>query len=477
MVEGIDTLTGLRYVMLAVVAGMLLAACQPDTGVPDRYSPVGPVPAAPQRSGDAARGYRALLNEPYIRCGMPDSAYRQVATPAAGERLTTGREGRNAELPYALTAYTTPAGVDLVVNNCLACHAATFNGRLIIGLGNESLDFTEDPSLRAEAAGAYVEEPAEAAEWRRWVDRLRVLKPYTVTDTVGVNPAITITLGILAHRDRDTLAWSEQPLIEPPPATPPPTSVPPWWRMKKKHSLFYNTEGRGDHARIMMLGVLLCAEDWDTVKAIDAYAPDIRAYLATIEPPRWPFGTVDTALAHEGEAVFGRACSTCHGTYGKEEGYPNLVVDLATIGTDPIMARFATDGSADRFNRWVNTSFYGELAYSAPAPGYLAPPLDGVWATAPYLHNGSVPTVEALLQSSIRPKYWTRSFRSDDYDPKTLGWRFQSLPYGKEGAKDRAERVRIYDTSLPGYANTGHTFGDALTADERRAVLEYLKTL
>jgi mono/diheme cytochrome c family protein len=213
------------------------------------------------------------------------------------------------------------------------------------------------------------------------------------------------------------------------------------------------------------------------VKAIDAYAPDIRAYLASVEPPRWPFGTVDAALAHEGEAVFGRACSACHGTYGKEETYPNLVVDLATIGTDPIMARFATDGSADRFIRWVNTSFYGELAYSAPAPGYLAPPLDGVWATAPYLHNGSVPTLDALLNSSARPKFWTRSFRSDDYDPKTLGWRFQALPYGKERSKDRAERVRIYDTSLPGYSNEGHTFGDALTEDERRAVLEYLKTL
>lgn len=477
MVEVPDALRRKRCVMLSVTAGLVLAACQPDTGAPMNDSPVGPVPAAPQRTGDAERGYRALLNEPYIRCGMPYSAYRQFAAPDAGERLTRGREGRNAELPYALTAYRTPEGVDLVVNNCLACHAATFNGRLIIGLGNESLDFTEDPGLRAEAAGAYVEDPAEAVEWRRWVDRLRVLKPYTVTDTIGVNPAITMTLGILAHRDHQTLEWSDRPLIEPPPATPAPTSVPPWWRMKKKHALFYNAEGRGDHARIMMLGALLCAEDWNTVKAIDTYAPDIRAYLSSIEPPRWPFGGIDTERAHVGETVFRRACSACHGTYGKEETYPNLVVGLATIGTDPIMARVATDGSTDRFNRWVNTSFYGELAHSAPAPGYLAPPLDGVWATAPYLHNGSVPTMEALLNSSIRPKYWTRSFRSDDYDPKALGWRFQALPHGKEGAKDRTARVRIYDTSLPGYSNEGHTFGDTLTEDERRAVLEYLKML
>lgn len=455
---------------------VLLSACAGESDEPVAYSAVGPVPQTAQRPGDAQRGYQALINEPYIRCGLPYSAYRQLQTPASPRLLLDGRKGRNAVLPYQLTSYTTAAGVELVVNNCLACHAAEFNGRLIVGLGNESLDFTEDPSLRAEAAGAYVEDPAEAEEWRRWVDRLRVLRPYTVTDTVGVNPAISITLALLAHRNAATLAWSDQPLIEPPPPTPPPTSVPPWWRMNKKHALFYNTEGRGDHARIMMLGVLLCAEDLDTVKAIDAYAPDIRAYLASIQPPVWPFA-IDRALAAGGEAIFQRACAGCHGTYGEHPSYPNLVVDLATIGTDPAMAAFATDGRADRFSRWVSQSFYGELAASAPAPGYIAPPLDGVWATAPYLHNGSVPTIEALLDSRIRPTFWTRSFESEDYDSATLGWRYRSLPHGKTAVRDRKERARIYDTTLPGYSKGGHTFGDSLSAEERRALLEYIKTL
>lgn len=469
-----------RGIITAGLLGMtvLLAACrgEPEVEAPVTYAPVGPVPATPQRPGDPDRGYRALVNEPYIRCGLPYRAYRQIRAAVPPEHLLRGREGRNAELPYHLTSYTTVGGVELVVNNCLSCHAALFNGTLIVGLGNESLDFTEDPSQRAETAGAYVEDPSEAREWRRWADRLRILRPYTVTDTVGVNPAISITLALLAHRDPVTLAWSDHPLIEPPPATPPPTSVPPWWRMKKKHALFYNTEGRGDLARIMMLGALQCAEDVETVKAVDAYAPDIRAYLASIEPPTWPFG-VDRALAQRGKAVFERTCAACHGTYGEQGSYPNLVVDLAVIGTDPTMASFATGGEADRFIRWIGASFYGELSASAPAPGYIAPPLDGVWATAPYLHNGSVPTLEVLLDSRKRPVFWTRSFRSDDYDPDTLGWRFQSLPHGKSGVKDRKERARIYDTTLPGYSNEGHTFGDVLSDAERRAVLEYLKTL
>ncbi len=465
----------IRTLWLAALVS--LGACSDGADESVTHSAVGPVPESPQRRGDPERGYQALVNEPYIRCGLPYSAYRQLQAPASPRQSIEGREGRNAELPYQLTSYTTAAGVELVVNNCLACHAAEFNGRLIVGLGNESLDFTEDPALRAEAAGAYVEDPAEVREWRRWVDRLRVLRPYTVTDTVGVNPAISITLALLAHRDPVTLAWSDRPLMEPPPPTPVPTSVPPWWRMSKKHALFYNTEGRGDHARIMMLGALLCAENPDEVKAIDAYAPDIRAYLASIKPPAWPFG-IDRALAAGGEPVFQRVCAGCHGTYGDPSSYPNTVVDLATIGTDPVMAQFfATDGRADRFGRWVKRSYYGELAVSAPAPGYIAPPLDAVWATAPYLHNGSVPTIEALLDSRKRPTFWTRSFRSDDYDPLALGWRYRSLPEGKTGTRDRKERARIYDTSLPGYSNRGHTFGDALSDDERRAVLEYLKTL
>jgi hypothetical protein len=67
----------------------------------------------------------------------------------------------------------------------------------------------------------------------------------------------------------------------------------------------------------------------------------------------------------------------------------------------------------------------------------VAPPLDGIWATAPFLHNGSVPTLEELLDS----------------------------------------RTRAPDPGRPGYSNAGHTFGDPLTAADRRALIEFLKTL
>jgi hypothetical protein len=245
--------------------------------------------------------------------------------------------------------------------------------------------------------------------------------------------------------------------------------------MKKKHAMFHTAAGRGDHGRLMILASTLCTDSVEEARAIDAYAPDIRAFIETLQPPAYPFAT-DEALAARGQPLFEANCTQCHGTYGENWTYPNLVIDLARIGTDPAVALAGTGGSEDRFLRWLGESFYGESARLAPARGYIAPPLDGVWATAPYLHNGSVPTIDALLNSRKRPRYWRRSFDSKDYDQETLGWKYTELAEGKKGTDPNA-RKWVYDTTLPGAANSGHTFGDHLKEGERRAVLEYLKTL
>ena len=434
---------------------MLLTACNRDTSTLVEQSPLGAVPAEPQRSGDSAKGYQVLVNQPYITCGTPYSVYQQTAESVDPAYLLAGRSGRNAELPYMLTSYTTEQGVELVVSNCLACHAGFFNGELIVGLGNETSDWTNDLIVTAESVGAYIEDEQEAAEWRKWADRIGAIAPYSMTDTIGVNPANNLTLALIAHRDAETLAWSQQPLLQPPPQQPLPVSVPPWWRMKKKHALFYSTEGRGDHARFMMTAALLCTDSVAEAREIDdRYAADLRAFIASLEPPRYPFA-IDQTLAEQGRDVFNNTCSRCHGSYGNDWSYPNLVIALDEVGTDPALANAMT-GEAERFTRWYNQSFFGELARAAPAPGYIAPPLDGVWATAPYLHNGSVPTIEALLNSNQRPKYWTRSFDSKDYNQRTLGWNYTELDYGKAGAQNRDERKRIYDTTLTGYSNQGH---------------------
>ncbi|WP_022950191.1 c-type cytochrome [Methylohalobius crimeensis] len=467
---------GNRFAPTLFYVGVILigSACQQEDQ--PTYSSLGPIPPSPQRAGDPARGREALLNEPYITCGMPETAYRKIAPEPPPETLLAERRGRNAELPYYLTHYRTPDGVDLVVSNCLNCHAAFIADRFIIGLGNEQRDFTGDSRVSVESVGLYLSDPEEIEHWRRWADIITAVAPYMMTDTVGVNPAINLTLALMAHRDPVTLDWSAEPLMEPPPENPLPVSVPPWWRLAKKNALYNTSEGRGDHARAMMLGAILCANDVETLEKIDRYAPDIRAFFASIEPPSFPW-SIDNELALEGQTVFETHCSACHGTYGENDRYPNLVVGLDVVGTDPLQARSATDGSSDRFIKWFNRSFFGRLSRAAPAPGYVPPPLDGIWATAPFLHNGSIPTLAALLDSRIRPTYWVRSFDRDDYDPSTVGWRYRELSYGKPAARDETERKRLYDTTLPGYSNAGHTFGDDLTDRQRKALLEYLKTL
>ena len=460
--------------MLTGIALVLLAACSEEPAPPARAEP-GPVAATAQRDGDPQRGYDTIVNGGYMSCGMPYRAWRRVAAAEPRGPQVPGRSARNAELPYSLTLEMDARGTEIVNNNCLVCHAAEFDGELVIGLGNEWLDFTDDPRRLVDAIGAYVAGEAQTAAWKKWAQRINAIAPYMITDTVGVNPAPNLTLALIAHRDAKTLAWSDEPLLEPPPETPLPVSVPPWWRIGKKHALFYNAMARGDHARFMMMKSLVCADDTAEAEAIDGRFVHVRAFLAALRAPPWPF-EIDAALAARGEAVFERHCSACHGTYGPGGTYPNLVVALDVVGTDPEYARQASD-EAGRFMDWFNRSWYGEIATARPAPGYIAPPLDGIWATAPFLHNGSVPTLAALLDSKTRPTYWQRDFEQREFDRQALGWKYRALETGKDSIEDPQQRKQVYDTTLRGYSSQGHLFGDDLTASERDAVLEYLKTL
>ena len=146
------------------------------------------------------------------------------------------------------------------------------------------------------------------------------------------------------------------------------------------------------------------------------------------------------------------------------------IVHKDIIKTDPALA----DSYYDRQNfvDLYNDSWFGQGEYAAqiiPSEGYVAPPLEGVWATAPYLHNGSVPTIRELLNSESRPTYWKRKHSPKDYDYENLGWKYD--------LKTSKQDKYTYDTSLKGYGNEGHYFADNMTNEERDALIEYLKTL
>jgi mono/diheme cytochrome c family protein len=415
---------------------------------------------------------------------------------AADAPRIADREGKNAAMPYFLNAFTAPDGAEVVNANCLMCHGGLFDGQLVVGLGNATADFT------AGAGGGLPDGPLdgiadllglddlERVQLDRIAERGRALTPHTKMRTIGMNPAEMFAVILMVHHDQETLAWSDEPLtpyaiydhdgnlIEDPRVTSDP---PPWWRARKKHALFYNGMARGDHRGTMALATSVCVDTRERAQEVDDMFRDIQAYVASVRPPAYP-RSVDAALAAEGEPLFGEHCASCHGTYSadeSQESYPNLLLPLDVIGTDPVVAE-AGVVHAPQLVDWYNDSFYGEITRMVPNdpfPGYMPPPLDGIWATAPFLHNGSVPNLELVLNSRARPTYWRRvDLDSTNFDEDAVGWPFVETPYSQAEAP-ADEREMIYDTTQWSQSNAGHTFGDHLTDDERRAVLEYLKTL
>ncbi len=465
------------------------------------------LPAEPQGSRDPLRGEQILLNGSYMSCGIPlkliDSALGPTilsALGSSGELALPGREGRNATLPHTLNAFTTSDGAQVVNQNCLGCHSGKFDGELVIGLGNATADFTGGLARGMPAGGLPDElldqlglDAVEKSNFSKLMRTGRTFGPETVMRTIGQNPAEAFTGILLAHHDPATLAWSEQPLQpveirdqsgEVIPDARLTSDPPPWWRAKKKNALFYNGMARGDHRGTMALATAVCVDDVVEAERVDGLFQDMQAFVATVKAPAYR-RSIDADLADAGKGVFRRACAGCHGTYADDptedasDTYPNLLLPLDVIGTDPAVANMGVV-HAPQFVDFYNGSFYGKITRAAPDdpfPGYMAPPLDGVWATAPYLHNGSVPTIELVLNSKARPAVWKRvDLDNTHFDEDAVGWPWEAVPYSQAEAPAEEQKF-IYDTSYWSQSNTGHTFGDALTETERRSVLEYLKTL
>jgi len=411
-----------------------------------------------------------------------------------------GREGTNQDLPYALNAFTTTDGVDVVNLNCLQCHGGFFNGEFVMGLGNASLDFTgsvEDTGVSEPIPDSLLASfglnEAEIAQFNKLTHRFTIIAPKTQMRTVGHNPAEILAIRLMLHHDRDTLAWSDEPLaeenikdadgniLENAIMTSDP---PPWWRAHKKNALFYNGMARGDHRGSMALATSLCVDTVEEANHVDKYFKDIHAYVQTLRAPTYPF-PINEELAAEGEPIFVEHCTPCHGTYSEneeEETYPNLLIPLSIIETDSVVANGGVI-HAPELVEWYNASFYGAITYFEPmvlesgVVGYVAPPLDGIWATAPFLHNGSVPNLSQLLDSSTRPDVWKRTdFDTRHFDQENIGWPHEVLDYAQADAP-KEEQKFIYDTSYWSQGNGGHTYGDGLDDTQRKALLEYIKTL
>lgn len=461
----------MKKILLIALLGMVGLAFTTILRPPDDEKPV-PIPASPQRSGDAAEGYRYLVTGDYIKSGIPYDYFLLGFGKTTANFLR--RDSLNAKVSHEYTAVKAPNGEVIVAPNCLQCHAQVFDGRLYVGLGNSMIDFTDRKKLNSKGAVMAGKMLAARGDQRKidaaepFIRSMKVIGDQLYTEVRGVNSADRLADLLVAHRDPQTLRWSDRPVIDVSGRVVP-TDTPPWWLLKKKHAMFYNGFGRGDFGRFLMASNLLTVSDSAEAREVDSHFNDVLAYIYSIQPPKYP-QPVNAALVRKGGVLFVQNCAKCHGHYGPGGDYPNLLIPAAAIGTDSLL--YTSNFQSPQFIEWFNKSWFAQGDHPArlePFDGYIAPPLDGIWITAPYLHNGSVPTLEGVLNSKARPTYWSRDFANPQYDYEKVGWKYthETVPRG----------TAVYNTTLPGYGNSGHTYGDALSEKERKALIEYLKTL
>ena len=248
-----------------------------------------------------------------------------------------------------------------------------------------------------------------------------------------------------------------------------------------------------------------------TVPLRNLHQLEMTAYQ--VQPPAWPsaiFGAPDAAAANRGHAVFQAHCASCH-EYGAQDRTTTGLLMLhqfspSELGVDPSTAEqvaapvpntgdlplggshsfakavayvigqvrnqaYASQGiapaeQAQMEDRARRGGVYWRDTLTDTGKPYAARPLHGVWAMAPYLHNGSVPTLyDLLLPPASRPVRFAIGQR--DYDPKQVGFRIDIPP---------ANAKYVVDTTKPGNSNAGHAYGAPLTDPERWDLIEYLKT-
>ena len=184
----------------------------------------------------------------------------------------------------------------------------------------------------------------------------------------------------------------------------------------------------------------------------------LQDWIGPLKPPDYPFA-IDRTLAAKGEPVFQAQCAECHAFGGAKVGQP---IPISWLGTDRHRLDSWTTQARDGFNGLDDYDWH--YIHFRKTSGYVAQLLDGAWARAPYLHNGSVPTLADLLRlPKDRPTRFNVGY--DVYDKQRVGF----VSQGPEG--------RPFDTALPGNSNAGHLYGTSLPEDDKRALLEYLKTL
>ncbi|MGJ8669399.1 MAG: hypothetical protein ACSHXK_07930 [Oceanococcus sp.] len=365
---------------------------------------------------------------------------------------------------------------------------------------------------------------------------------------------------------------------------------PPWWNLGSRPQKFHGAVLPTDSARIDMAAYYPSfGGPSDPVAWTDSVAYPFQLWAESLKSPEYP-GAIDQTLAEQGAVLFhakdlwsdqlnnpvatpsdrgNGSCASCHGAYSpRYVNDPQMLADprlqgiaanisaMTTIGTDPAYADAMqslrnADGSANaaaQTNPFLACGLGSGLESESNTPVMLAPPLHGIWASAPYFHNASVPNIWGVLDpNNERPDIWQRQSAPAPneqegrvvmgfdtsldraYDHDKLGWKYQTLDCVADAAQtapllncnplplalaedaeesplqplldllyselaltwnlsvdeanvipftdQQIENRKVYNTNLYAQGNQGHAFTSVLTDAERRALIEYLKTL
>jgi RoxA-like, cytochrome c-like len=247
-----------------------------------------------------------------------------------------------------------------------------------------------------------------------------------------------------------------------------PTDMPSIWNLKKykpEKGMLMNLAGDSHDARSVIIDSalgLLGAAPHNKQDFLDQVAW-LENYLGNLPAPKYPF-PIDRAKAEAGKAVFDQNCASCHASERTGTRVP-----VEEVGTDRERLNTWSKQAAIESNKIVR-GFGIErpgLVENEPS-GYIAAFLDGIWLRAPYLHNGSVPTLRDLLKPvAERPKVFYRGYNV--YDPVDVGFITQGAEAERVGTK--------FNVDERASGNQGHEYGIQLPAADKDALIEYLKTL
>ncbi|MGY2239572.1 c-type cytochrome [Pseudomonas gingeri] len=239
--------------------------------------------------------------------------------------------------------------------------------------------------------------------------------------------------------------------------------LPQIWNQKPRESLYLHWDGNNNdiHERNYAAAMAVGATPQSV---LPASFNRVTNWLLGTKPPAWPFA-LDQARVAQGKPIWDNNCAGCH-EFGKADT-GQVTTRIDQLGTDPHRLDSFTEGLVQAFHGFKKPPF--DFNAYRKTQSYSNTPTDGVWMRAPYLHNGSVPSLWDLLQTpDKRPVAFSTG--SDVYDPVKVG-------FVTSGQQVEAPGYFKYDTRLEGNHNSGHLYGTQLTDAEKWALIEFMKTL